>query len=52
MLHWWLIPAMAVFGLVIWIFYLTIRSKGGDGVRTEGRTLVDEPSDEDSPPPS
>jgi hypothetical protein len=52
MLHWWLLPAMGILGLVFWVFYLTIKYKGGSGVRTEGRTLVDKPTDEDEPPPA
>lgn len=49
MLDWWLIPLVAALGLVLWIFYATIRHKGGSGVRTDGRTLVDKPDDEEPP---
>ncbi len=49
MLHVWLIPALIIFAVVILGFYLVIRSQGGAGVRTEGRTLVDKPDDEIPP---
>jgi hypothetical protein len=49
MLHWWLIPLMVAVGIAIWVFYELIKHQGGTGVRTEGRTLVDRP-DEDNPP--
>jgi hypothetical protein len=51
MLDVWLIPALVVLGLVLGIFFLVIRSKGGSGVRTQGRTVVDKPVEEDNPPP-
>jgi hypothetical protein len=50
MLHWWLIPSLALFWIVIGIFYLTIKYKGGSGVRSEGRTLVDKPPEKEEPP--
>ncbi len=46
MLHVWLIPALVVVALVLLVFYLVLKSKGGTGVRTEGRTLVDKPDEE------
>ncbi len=46
MLHWWLIPILAIFAIVLWSFYLLLRAKGGTGVRTEGKTLVDKPEEE------
>ena len=49
MLHWWLIPLMALASLVLWSFYFFIKNQGGTGVRTEGRTLVDKPDDETPP---
>ncbi len=49
MLHWWLIPALILALLVLWGFYLVVRSTGGSGVRSEGRTLLDKP-DDDLPP--
>jgi hypothetical protein len=52
MLHWWLIPSLVLFWILIGIFYLTIKYKGGSGVRQEGRTLVDKPSEEEDPPAS
>ena len=52
MLHIWLIPALIVLSAIISIFYLMVRAKGGSGVRSEGRTVHDEPTEEDNPPPS
>jgi hypothetical protein len=49
MLHWWLIPLLVALSVLLWAFYFIIRNQGGGGVRTEGRTLVDKP-DEDNPP--
>jgi hypothetical protein len=43
MLDIWLIPALVAIAIVICGFYLLIKFTGGDGVRTEGRTLVDKP---------
>ena len=51
MLHVWLIPALIVVAVILGIFYLVIRYRGGSGSRTEGRTLVDKPVEEDNPPP-
>ncbi len=49
MLHVWLIPALIIFALVVLGFYLLVRYQGGSGVRTEGRTLLDKPEDENPP---
>lgn len=49
MLHWWLLPLLVALSLALVIFYVLVRFTGGTGVRTEGRTLVDKPGDEDSP---
>ena len=46
MLHIWLIPVLLVLLLLLGVFYLIIRGTGGSGVRTEGRTVVDQPGDE------
>jgi hypothetical protein len=51
MLHVWLIPVLLFIALVLVAFYLLLRFTGGTGVRTEGRTLVHKPRDEESPPP-
>ena len=42
-LHFWLIPVMAILVVLIGIFYLVISRAGGSGIRSEGRTLRDEP---------
>jgi hypothetical protein len=43
---------MAVFSVAIWTFYFAVKFTGGRGVRTEGRTVVDKPvQDEESLPP-
>ncbi len=49
MLHVWLIPALILLFVVLFCFYLLMKFRGGTGVRTEGRTLVDKP-DPDAPP--
>jgi hypothetical protein len=49
MLHWWLIPLLVALVVLLWAFYQVLKRNGGTGVRTEGRTLVDKP-DEDNPP--
>ncbi len=51
MLHVWLIPALIVLVLVLFGFYLGLKVRGGSGVRTTGKTLVDEPDEDDNPPP-
>ena len=48
MLHVWLIPVLLFFLAVLFCFYLLIKFRGGSGVRTTGRTLVDKP--DDNPP--
>ena len=49
MLHWWLIPLLVAMFVLLWAFYMVLKHSGGSGVRTEGRTLVDKP-DEENPP--
>jgi hypothetical protein len=49
MLHWWLIPMMGALSALLWTFYFVVKQQGGTGVRTEGRTLVDKPDEEDPP---
>ena len=51
MLHWWLLPMMAVMSVGIWSFYFAVKFTGGAGVRTDGRILVDKPVEEDTLPP-
>jgi len=51
MLHFWLIPALAILVLFLVVFYLVVRAKGGSGVRSQGRTVVDNPEAEEDPPP-
>ena len=48
MLHVWLIPALIILVLALIGFYALLKFTGGTGVRSEGRTLVDKPSDEDN----
>jgi hypothetical protein len=52
MLHVWLIPLLVIFLVVLAGFYLLIRSQGGTGVRTDGKTVVDKPGVEEDMPPS
>jgi hypothetical protein len=49
MLHVWLIPMLLILLVVLVVFYLVVRTQGGSGARTEGRTLLDKP-DEENPP--
>ncbi len=51
MLHIWLIPVLAVLVIVLFGFYLLIRSQGGTGQRTEGKTVVDKNVPEEDMPP-
>ena len=51
MLHIWLIPAVVVLVLLLFALYLTVRHSGGAGVRTDGTTLLDKPSEEHDLPP-
>ena len=51
MLHIWLIPVLAILVLAVGLFYLALRVKGGSGVRTDGRTVVDKPGEEQDLPP-
>jgi hypothetical protein len=47
-LHFWLIPALAILVVGIGVLYLAVKLTGGSGVRTDGRTVVDKPiEDED-----
>ncbi len=46
MLHVWLVPALIVLLLILLVFFLVIKNRGGTGVRTEGRTVVDKPDEE------
>lgn len=51
MLHVWLIPALVVILVVLIGFYLIVKSTGGSGVRSEGKTLLDKPQPEEDLPP-
>ena len=51
MLHVWLVPALVILVVVLAGFYLLMRFKGGSGVRSDGRTIVDEAEDESDLPP-
>ena len=51
MLHIWLIPCLVILVAVLLGFYLVVRFKGGSGVRSEGRTLLDKPAPEQDLPP-
>ena len=51
MLHIWLIPVLVFLVVVVCLFYLMLRARGGTGVRTDGRTVVDKPESEEDLPP-
>ena len=48
-LHFWLIPLLVVLAALLTLFYLIVKHTGGTGVRTEGRTLLHKPDEEDKP---
>jgi hypothetical protein len=48
-LHFWLIPLLVVMFVSLSAFYLVIKFKGGTGIRTEGRTLLHKPEDDEPP---
>lgn len=50
MLHVWLVPALAILALAVWAFYLVVKYAGGPGIRTDGRTMVDKPVEDENPP--
>jgi len=52
MLHFWLIPILILMVVIVSILYLVVRTTGGSGVRTEGRTVHDQTVEDDNPPPS
>ena len=51
MLHVWLVPALMLLAVAVSVFYLAIRGRGGSGVRGDGRTLHDVPTEEENLPP-
>jgi hypothetical protein len=51
MLHFWLIPVLAILVFIVALLYLAVRAKGGDGVRRDGRIVHDKPTEDDNPPP-
>ncbi len=51
MLHIWLIPLLVILALLVVGFYWLIRREGGSGERQVGRSLVDQPAEEEDPPP-
>jgi hypothetical protein len=52
MLDVWLIPALLVAVAAVGAFYLILKFFGGNGVRTEGRTVLHKPVDEENLPPA
>jgi len=46
-LHWWVLPILGIAAACVVAFYISVRLTGGTGVRTNGRTLVHKPDDED-----
>jgi len=48
MLHVWLIPALIILAVVLIAFYAIVKFTGGSGVRSEGRTLVDKPPEDEN----
>jgi hypothetical protein len=48
MLHWWLLPALAILAVAIIALYLAVKYAGGPGFRGDGQIVVDKPVDEDN----
>ena len=48
MLHVWLIPALILLAVVLIGFYVIVKFTGGSGVRSEGRTIVDKPPEDEN----
>ncbi|EEF62730.1 hypothetical protein Cflav_PD5365 [Pedosphaera parvula Ellin514] len=46
----WFVPVLLAVIIGIWVFYIRIMRSGGEGVRKEGKTLVDK-DDRGLPPP-
>jgi len=46
-LHFWLLPCLAILFIAIWIFYMAMKHTGGPGIRTDGRTVLDKPVDDE-----
>jgi hypothetical protein len=44
----WFIPLLLALIIGVWVFYRKVMTEGGDGVRKDGKVLVDKP---DPPPP-
>jgi hypothetical protein len=52
MLDVWLIPALIILAAAVIGIYFVVKTKGGSGIRTEGRTMLDKPMPQEDPPPS
>jgi hypothetical protein len=46
-LHFWLIPVLLALIASVGVFYLVVKFTGGKGVRTDGRTVVDKPVEDE-----
>jgi hypothetical protein len=51
MLDVWLIPVLVILAAAVIGIYVIIKARGGSGVRTEGRTMLDKPMPEEDLPP-
>ncbi len=51
MLHIWLIPVLVIMAIILFAFFYAMKFKGGSGVRTSGRTVVEKPVEEDDDTP-
>ena len=51
MFHFWFIPLLIVLVAIVCLLYMSVRVKGDSGVRTEGRTVHDLPTEDENPPP-
>ncbi|HZV34635.1 MAG TPA: hypothetical protein VFB72_08700 [Verrucomicrobiae bacterium] len=41
--YFWIIPLLLAVVIVVWAFYRKVMREGGDGVRRDGKVLVDKP---------
>ncbi|MGN6555522.1 MAG: hypothetical protein ACTHLW_17590 [Verrucomicrobiota bacterium] len=44
----WVIPLLAVIAIGVFLLYFSLRNRAGAGIRTDGKTLADTPTDKES----
>ena len=43
----WVVPLLLVLTIAVGLFYTSVKNRSGAGVRTEGKTVVDKPVEEE-----